>query len=91
MDDKSSSLKLYVFSSADAEQWQDQQQLPVEENKGNSFTGPLTCAAGLKIRKKPYGGKINPSEFYKRLDQVKNLFKQVSAPGSAKERDKQVR
>ena len=69
MDAKVSSLKLklYLFSSADAEKQQDQKQLPVKENKDGSSTGPTTYVFGMTIRRIPYGDKINPSEFCKRL------------------------
>ena len=69
-------LKFYCFSSADADQRQDHQQLPVEEKKDGSSTGPLTYASGLTIKINSYGVKINPSEFCKGLDQAKHLFKQ---------------
>ena len=69
MDDESSLLKikLYLFHSAGAEQQQDQQQLSFEEKKGGSSTRQVTYASGLTIGRKPYGLKIKPANFSKRL------------------------
>ena len=69
-------LKCYLISSADVEQLQDQQQLPVEENKDGSLPGPPTYASGLTTKIKPYDGKIKPAEFCKQLEQAKQSFKQ---------------
>ena len=55
MDDKLSplKLKLYLFSSADADKRQDQQQLPVKEKKVRSLTVLPTYASGLTIGRNP--------------------------------------
>ena len=50
-------LKLYLFSSADSYQRQDQRHLPVEEKKDGSLTGPLTYVSGQTI-----GSKASASE-----------------------------
>ena len=68
-------LKLYLFSSPDAEQRQDQRHLPFKEKKDGIYPGPLTYASGLMIGRNFYGGKINPAEFYKRLEQSKQFLK----------------
>ena len=54
MDEKYSliKIKLYLFSSTDAYQWQDQRQLPVEDKKGGSSTGPPTYVSSFIIRSK---------------------------------------
>ena len=65
MDDKLSSLKLklYLLFSADADQGQDQRQLPVKEKKDGSFTGLLIYISGLTIGSNTCGVKINPAMF----------------------------
>ena len=57
MDDKWSSLKLklYLFSSVNADPWQNQQQLPVREDKNCSSVGLPTHASGQKIGRHTYG------------------------------------
>ena len=62
-------IKLYLLSSADAEQGQDQQQLPVEEKKDRSSPGPRLTEIN------PYGGNIKPYKFCKRLEQANQFFK----------------
>ena len=44
----------------------------------------MTHAADLTIRRNPYSGKTNPSEFSNHLEQANQIFKQVSAQGRAK-------
>ena len=68
-------LKLHLFSSTYSEQRQDQRQLPVEEKKDGSLSGPPTYASGLTTERNPYSGKIKPAKFCKRLDQAKHFFK----------------
>ena len=68
-------LKLYLFSFSDNEQRQDQRQLPVKVKKDRSFSGPPTYASGLTTKRKPYGRKINPVEFWKSLEQANKSFK----------------
>ena len=70
MDDKLSLLKikLHLFYSTDANQRQDQRQLPVKDKKGGSSTGPPIYVSGLTIRINPYIRKINPAEFFNRFD-----------------------
>ena len=68
-------LKLYLFSSTDAEQRQDQRQLPAEEKKDGSSPGPPTYSSVITTKINPYGGKTNPSKFCNRLDQANNFFK----------------
>ena len=76
MDDESSliKLKLYLFSSADNDQQQEQWQLTVEEKKDCWLTGQPTCASGLKIRRNPYGGNIKPAKFSKSLGKYKQFL-----------------
>ena len=75
--DKFPSLKFkcYLFSSADVKQRQDQRYLPVEEKKYVSSPGPPTYASSLTTKRKPYGRKIKPADFFKRLEQAKQSFK----------------
>ena len=65
MDNKSSplKLKLYLLSSADAEQRQDQRQLPVEDKKDGSSEGMSIYISGLTIRRNNYVGNIKPEDF----------------------------
>ena len=76
MDDECSSLKrkLYLFSSADAEQRQDQRQLSVKEKKDGSSTGRPTYASGLTIGSNPSGFNIKPAEFSERLGTAKQFL-----------------
>ena len=64
-------IKLYLLSSADNEQRQDQQQLTVAEKKNGSLTGPPTYVSVLVIKINPYCVKIKTAEFWKSLDQAK--------------------
>ena len=68
-------LKLYLFSSADAEQRQDQQQLPVKEKKEGSSLGPPTYVSGITTKINTYVGKIKPADLCKHLEQLKQFFK----------------
>ena len=68
-------LKFYLFSSANAEQRQDQRYLPVEDKKGGSFPGPPTYASGLNNKIKPYDRNIKHEKLCKRLEQAKQSFK----------------
>ena len=76
MDDESSSLKLklYLLSSADAEQRQDQQQLSFKEKKYGRSTGRPAYAYGLTIGRNPYVLKIKPAKFSKRLETDRQLL-----------------
>ena len=78
MDDELSSLKLklYLFSSVNTEQWQDQRQLPIEEKKDGSLTGLLIYISGLTIERNTYDGNINPPEFRERLGKAKQFLEQ---------------
>ena len=67
--------KLYLSSYTNDEQWQKQQQLTVEENKGGSSTGHPIYISGLVIGRNPYGGKRKAAGLFKRLDQAKQSFK----------------
>ena len=73
MDDESSPLKLkpYLFSSADADQQQDQRQLTVEDKNYGSLTGFPTYAYGLIIISNPCVRKIKTVEFSDRLGKAK--------------------
>ena len=75
MDDKSSSLKLYLLYYSKSEQLKDQWQLSFEDNTYGIFTLPLIYKAGLVTGRKPYGGKINPTKFFKLLEQENHLSK----------------
>ena len=68
-------MKVYLLSSADTKQWQDQQQLPVEEKKYGSLPGPSTYTSVITTKINPYGRKIKPVRFYKRPDQTNQFFK----------------
>ena len=45
--------------------------MPVEEKKDESLTGPPIYVSGLTTRRNPYGGKTNPAELCKYLEQAK--------------------
>ena len=85
MDYESSSLILYPLYSTKAEQCQDQRQTTVKEKKYGSLTGCPTYTDNLMIIRNAYSGKTNPAKFCNHLDQSKNPFKKVNAPGSTKE------
>ena len=71
-------IKLYLFSSTDTNQRQDQIHITVKEKKGGGLTGPPTYTSGLTIEIITYGGIINPAEFCKSLDQEQQSPKQIS-------------
>ena len=77
MEDKFSylKLKLYLFSSTNAEQRKDQKHMPVKNKKDGSTIGTMTSVYGLTIVRNTYSGKIKPKEFCKRLDQAKKSSK----------------
>ena len=63
MDDKLSSIKLYLFYSTNVDQLQDQKLLPVKDKKDISSAVTLTYVDGVIIERKPFGRKINPTKF----------------------------
>ena len=88
MDDKSSllKLKLYLFSSIDAEQRQEKRQLTAKEKKDRSLTGRTTYASGMTIGRNPYVGNIKPDEFSERLGKSKQfLERQYEEEGNGKD------
>ena len=56
-------LKLYIFFSANAEQWQDQKKIPVKQKKYDSSTGRMIYISGLTIGRNPYSSNIKPADF----------------------------
>ena len=76
MDDKSSLLKikLYLFSSANADQRQDQKHLTIKDKKDRSLSGRPSYASYLEIGRNPYDGKINPDKFSENLKKAKQLI-----------------
>ena len=68
-------LKLYLFSSANFNQRQDQHQMTVKDKRDGSFPGLFTYSSGLTTKINSYGRKINFAKFYKRLDQANQFLK----------------
>ena len=89
MYNESSLLMIYLFSSANLEQRQNQQKRPVEEKNNGISAGFLTHAASLTIGRNSFNRNTNPDEFCKRIEKAKHIFKQKShqgAPRTRKER-----
>ena len=86
MDDESSSLKLklYFFSSEDAEQWKDQRQISVEEKEDGNPKGRPTHSSGMTTRRNPYVLKIKPAEFSEWLGTDKQFLERKSYEGDDK-------